>query len=62
MKIVKIISNVSLIFGIFFILGAIGSCDYMTEIGKCYPISQLLIRCFIGIICMIPVFVVYDKF
>lgn len=58
MKTARIITGFIMVFGIVLILGAVGTSDYMTEIGQYYPLSETLKMVGVGILLMLPYWII----
>lgn len=58
-KIIRISAVVLAGLGFFFILGAVGHSDYMTEIGKYYPIHKTFVKMLIGCVMLLPAWFIY---
>ena len=53
MKIARIIAGFILIFGVVLIVGAVGTSDYMDEIGQYYPLTETMKTMGVGLILMV---------
>lgn len=58
MKTARIITGFIMAFGIVLILGAVGTSDYMTEIGQYYPLSETLKMVGVGVLLMLPYWII----
>ena len=58
MKTARIITGFIMVFGIVLILGAVGTSDYMTEIGQYYPLSETLKMVGVGVLLMLPYWII----
>ena len=58
MKTARIITGFLMVFGIVLILGAVGTSDYMTEIGQYYPLSETLKMVGVGVLLMLPYWII----
>lgn len=58
MKTARIITGFIMVFGIVLILGAVGTSDYMTEIGQYYPLSETLKMAGVGVLLMLPYWII----
>ena len=58
MKTARIITGFIMVFGIVLILGAVGTSDYMTEIGQYYPLSETLKTVGVGVLLMLPYWII----
>lgn len=58
MKTARIITSFIMVFGIVLILGAVGTSDYMTEIGQYYPLSETLKMVGVGVLLMLPYWII----
>lgn len=57
MKSLNFLINVMACIGIFLLIGAVGTCDYMVEIGEYYPLSETIKLLFIAFLFEIPIIV-----
>ena len=53
-KIINLCVTVSTFCGIFAIIGAVGTMDYMSEIGQYYPLTETFKSVAIGIVLIAP--------
>jgi hypothetical protein len=58
MKTARNITGFIMVFGIVLILGAVGTSDYMTEIGQYYPLSETLKMVGVGVLLMLPYWII----
>jgi hypothetical protein len=58
MKAARIIAGFVLLFGIVLIVGAVGTSDYMAEIGQYYPLVETLKTMGVGLILMVPYWII----
>lgn len=58
MKVARVIAGFVLLFGIVLIVGAVGTSDYMDEIGQYYPLTETLKTMGVGLILMVPYWVI----
>lgn len=58
MKVARIIAGFILIFGVVLIVGAVGTSDYMDEIGQYYPLTETLKTMGLGVLLMIPYWII----
>lgn len=58
MKVARVIAGFVLLFGIVLIVGAAGTSDYMDEIGQYYPLTETLKTIGIGILLMLPYWII----
>ena len=58
MKIARIIAGFVLLFGVVLIVGAVGTSDYMAEIGQYYPLIETLKTMGVGILLMLPYWII----
>ena len=50
LKIVEVIAGILICAGFILLAGAVGTCDYMDEIGQYYPITQALPQMILGLV------------
>jgi hypothetical protein len=58
MKVARVIAGFVLLFGIVLIVGAVGTSDYMDEIGQYYPLTETLKTMGLGVLLMIPYWII----
>lgn len=58
MKVARVIAGFVLLFGIVLIVGAVGTSDYMDEIGQYYPLTETLKTMGVGILLMLPYWII----
>ena len=58
MKLARIISGFILLFGVVLIVGAVGTSDYMDEIGQYWPLVETLKTMGLGVLLMIPYWII----
>ena len=58
MKVARVIAGFVLLFGIVLIVGAVGTSDYMAEIGQYYPLVETLKTMGVGLILMVPYWII----
>jgi len=58
MKIARVIAGFVLLFGVVLIVGAVGTSDYMDEIGQYYPLVETMKTIGIGLILMVPYWII----
>ncbi len=58
MKVARVIAGFVLLFGIVLIVGAVGTSDYMDEIGQYYPLTETLKTMGVGLILMVPYWII----
>jgi uncharacterized membrane protein len=58
MKVARIIAGFILIFGVVLIVGAVGTSDYMDEIGQYYPLTETMKTMGVGLILMVPYWII----
>lgn len=58
MKVARVIAGFVLLFGIVLIVGAVGTLDYMDEIGQYYPLTETLKTMGVGLILMVPYWII----
>lgn len=58
MKVARVIAGFVLLFGIVLIVGAVGTSDYMAEIGQYYPLTETLKTMGVGLILMVPYWII----
>ena len=57
MKTAKIIAAIVMLLGVVVIIGTVGTSDYMSEIGRYYPLSEMLKSAGVGLLMMVPYWV-----
>ena len=57
MKFMNRLITMLAVVGIVILISAVGTCDYMVEIGKDYPLYKTLIQFLIGFACITPAFI-----
>lgn len=58
LKIVKIITGTIAVLGFFVVIGAVGACDYMDEIGQHYNFADYIPQMIIGLLMIFQMFVI----
>ena len=58
MKVARVIAGFVLLFGIVLVVGAVGTSDYMDEIGQYYPLTETLKTMGVGLILMVPYWII----
>lgn len=58
MKVARVIAGFVLLFGIVLIVGAVGTLDYMDEIGQYYPLTETLKTMGLGVLLMLPYWII----
>lgn len=58
MKVARVIAGFVLLFGIVLIVGAVGTSDYMDEIGQYYPLTETMKTMGVGLILMVPYWII----
>ena len=58
MKVARVIAGFVLLFGIVLIVGAVGTSEYMDEIGQYYPLTETLKTMGVGLILMVPYWII----
>lgn len=61
-KVIRNVTGIMAVIGFFLMLGAVGTSDYMDEIGVYYPIYKILPQMLIGIGLMLPSYFVFRDY
>lgn len=60
-KVIRNIAGIMAVIGFFLMLGAVGTSDYMDEIGVYYPIYKILPQMLIGVTLMLPSYFIFKS-
>lgn len=58
----KTFSSIMMGIGFLLMMGAAGSNDYYDSIGMCYPIREMVIRLFVGLVIFIIAFLIRSMY